>query len=83
LQYQRVGKNVQLSLVKFEGSGPFYLRAVERAKASGLGETVQLTLYAQSDQSGAKLVQIETQMTPRAAQELANHLLRAALGSRE
>ena len=53
-----------LSLVKFEGNGPFYLRAVERAKASGLGETVQLTLYAETGQSGSRLVQIETQMTP-------------------
>jgi hypothetical protein len=74
---------VQLSLVKFEGTGPFYLRAVERAKASVLNETVQLTLYAQVDDRVPKLVQIETQMTACAAEELAKFLLRAAIEARE
>jgi hypothetical protein len=71
-------QNVQAGIVKFEGPGPFYLRAVERAKASVLAETIQLTLYAKIDDHGEKLVQIETQMTFCAAAELARHLLRAA-----
>jgi hypothetical protein len=74
---------VEAGSLKFEGDGPFYLRAIESAKASVLAETVQLTLYAQIEDRGQGLVQIETQMTPRAAQELANHLLRAADGARE
>jgi hypothetical protein len=64
--------------VKFEGSGPFYLRTVELATASVLANSVQLTLYALVEEQGQTLVQIETQMTFGAAEELANALLRAA-----
>jgi len=64
--------------VKFKGRGPFYLRAVERAQASALENTVQVTLFARVEERGQSLVQIETQMTPSAAEELANTLLRAA-----
>jgi hypothetical protein len=67
-----------LSSVRFEGNGPFYLRAVEHARASVLENTVQLTLFARVEERGLSLVQIETQMTPGAAEELANTLLRAA-----
>jgi len=64
--------------VKFKGRGPFYLRAVEHAKASALENTVQVTLFARVEERGQSLVQIETQMTPSVAEELANTLLRAA-----
>jgi hypothetical protein len=64
--------------VKFEGRGPFYLRTVEHARASVLANTIQLTLFALVEGQGQALVQIETQMTPGAAEELANTLLRAA-----
>jgi hypothetical protein len=67
---------MQTGRVKFEGRGPFYLRTVECATASFLENTVQLTLYAQVEERGS-LVQIETQMTLGAAEELANTLLRA------
>lgn len=63
--------------VKFEGRGPFYLRTVEHARASVLANTIQLTLFALVEGQGQTLVQIETQMTPGAAEELANTLLRA------
>jgi putative intracellular protease/amidase len=66
------------SSVKFEGKGPFYLRTVEHATASVLANTIQVTLFALVDGKGQTLVQIETQMTPGAAEELANALLRAA-----
>lgn len=64
--------------LKFEGLGPFYLRAVRSADASALENTIQLTLYAQVDEHAQSLVQIETQMTPDAAQIFADMLLRAA-----
>ena len=63
--------------VKFEGRGPFYLRTVEHATASVLANTIQLTLFALVEGQGQTLVQIETQMTLGAAEELANTLLRA------
>jgi hypothetical protein len=69
---------MQAGGLRFEGNGPFYLCAIDSAKASVLAETVQLTLYAKTEDPGQKLVQIETQMTPGAAQELANYLLHAA-----
>jgi len=69
---------MQVGNIKFEGTGPFYLRAVEHASASVLEDTIQLTLYAWVEERGPSLVQIETQMTPGAAEELANTLLRAA-----
>jgi hypothetical protein len=68
---------MQAGNVKFEGSGPFYLRTVEHAIASVLENTIQLTLYALVEERGQTLVQIETQMTSGAAEELANTLLRA------
>jgi hypothetical protein len=64
--------------IKFEGKGPFYLRMIEHVKASALEKTVQLTLFAQIEEQGRSLVQIETQMTPDVAVELANTLLRVA-----
>ncbi len=69
---------MQLDRVKFEGTGPFYLRAVEHADASALGNTIQLTLYALVDGLGHTPVKIETQMTSRAAERLGDNLLRAA-----
>jgi len=63
--------------VKFEGPGPYYLRSVNHARASVLANTIQLTLFASVEQQGQSLVQIETQMTPCAAEELANTLLQA------
>lgn len=71
-------QKMQVSSVKFEGIGPFYLRAVEHAKASVLENTIQVTLFARTEEQGDSLVQIETQMTPDTAQELANMLLHAA-----
>lgn len=68
---------MQAGSVKFEGSGPFYLRAVEHAKASVLENTIQLTLFARIEDQKNSLVQIETQMTPNAAEHLANMLLHA------
>ena len=68
--------------VKFRGRGPFYLRTVECATASFLENSVQLTLYAQVEERGS-LVQIETQMTLGAAEELANTLLRATCATPE
>lgn len=70
---------MQIGSLRFEGIGPFYLRSVESARASVLAETVQVTLYAALDDQEKKIVQIETQMTPKAAQELAGYLLDAAL----
>ena len=61
--------------VTFEGNGPFYLRTAERATATALANTVQLTLYATTE--GQKLVRIETQMTFDAAAGLASTLGRA------
>jgi hypothetical protein len=69
---------MQAGGVKFEGTGPYYLRAVDHATASVLGNTVQLTLYALVDERGQTLVQIETQMTSHAAEEFAKTLLHAA-----
>ena len=63
--------------VKLEGSAPFYLRTVEHATARTLANTIQLTLYAQVEGQEPALVQIETQMTPCAAEELASTLYRA------
>jgi hypothetical protein len=63
--------------VTFEGNGPFYLRSVERATATALANTVQLTLYATTEGEGQKLVRIETQMTFDAAAGLASTLGRA------
>jgi hypothetical protein len=63
--------------VKFEGKGPFYLRTVAHAKACALADTIQLTLYAMVEGQGQTLVQIETQMTSVAAEELAITLSRA------
>ena len=63
--------------VRFEGTGPFYLRTVERAKANALDGTIQLTLFAVVEQPEEVLVQIETQMTFAAAEELANMLIHA------
>jgi hypothetical protein len=63
--------------VTFEGNGPFYLRTVERASATALANTVQLTLYATAEGEGQKLVRIETQMTFGAAAGLASTLGRA------
>ena len=71
-------KIMQAGSVKFEGAGPFYLRAVEHARASLLNNTIQLTLFALVEERGQSPVQIETQMTPGAAEELANTLLWAA-----
>lgn len=65
------------SSVKFQGSGPFYIRTVEHAIATALANTVQLTLYAAVEEENPTLIQIETQMTPCAAQELASTLNRA------
>jgi len=67
---------IQGSSVKCEGEGPFYLREVEHARASFLDDTIQLTLFALVEEPGHSLVQIETQMTPGAVEELANSLLR-------
>lgn len=64
--------------LKFEGRGPYYLRAVEHATANVLDNTIQVTLYALVDSADAKLVKIETQMTSDAAQDLAKALWRAA-----
>jgi hypothetical protein len=69
---------MQAGGVKFEGDGPFYLRAVESANASVLENTIQLTLYAWVDEPAQKLVRIETQMTARTAEQFATHLSRAA-----
>ena len=66
---------MQADFVKFEGRGPFYLRAVERANASYLDDTIQLSLDALADEHGP--VRIETMMTPRAAIELAEKILQA------
>jgi hypothetical protein len=55
---------VHLGLVKFEGTGPFYLRAVESAKARVLAETVQLTLYAQIDDTGRRPANRNADDTP-------------------
>lgn len=66
---------MQADIVRFEGNGPFYLREVKRANAGYLDHTIQLTLHAVADEQGA--VQIETQMTPRAAMELVERLLHA------
>ena len=63
--------------VKFEGTGPYYLRSVNHARASVLGDTIQLTLFASVEEREQTLIQIETQMTSGAAEELANTLLRA------
>jgi hypothetical protein len=63
--------------VTFEGNGPFYLRTVERATATALANTVQLTLYATTDGEERRLVRIETQMTFAAAAGLASTLNRA------
>jgi len=63
--------------VKFEGTGPYYLRSVNHARASVLGNTIQLTLFALVEEQGQTPIQIETQMTSGAAEELANTLLRA------
>ncbi len=63
--------------VKFEGEGPFYLRAVEHATASALANTIQLTLYALVEGQETGFVQIETQMTLGAAEELASTLFHA------
>jgi hypothetical protein len=68
---------MQAGSMKFEGLGPFYLRAVEHAKASVLENTIQLTLFARIEDQKNSLVQIETQMTPNAAEDLANMLLHA------
>ncbi len=63
--------------VTFQGEGPFYLRTVEHATAKILDNTIQLTLHALVEQHGQTLVQIETQMTSRAAGELASTLIHA------
>jgi hypothetical protein len=63
--------------IKFEGRGPFYLRVVQHAKACALDNTIQLTLFALVEGQGQLPVQIETQMTSGAAQELAITLSRA------
>ena len=63
--------------VTFKGNGPFYLRTVERATATALANTVQLTLYATTEGEGPALVRIETQMTFDAAAGLASTLGRA------
>jgi hypothetical protein len=68
---------MQAGSVKFEGSGPFYLRRVEHARASVLSNTIQLTLFALIDGQDQTLVQIETQITSSVAKELADTLLRA------
>jgi hypothetical protein len=44
--------------VKFEGRGPFYLRALEHARASVLENTIQLTHFARVEERGQSLVQI-------------------------
>jgi hypothetical protein len=64
--------------IKFEGEGPFYLRMIEHVRASALENTVQITLFAQVEEKGRLRVQIETQMSPNVAVELANTLLRVA-----
>jgi hypothetical protein len=64
--------------LRFDGRGPYYLRAVEHATASALDETIQLTLYASVDDTEEKLVKIETQMTFDAAEDLAKALWKAA-----
>ena len=63
--------------VKFEGNGPFYIRSVKYTRASVLADTVQLSLFAAVEGVDQILVQIETQMTLDAAEELANTLSRA------
>jgi hypothetical protein len=64
--------------LRFDGKGPYYLRAVEHATASALDETIQLTLYASVNDAEEKLVKIETQMTFDAAEDLAKALRKAA-----
>lgn len=64
--------------LRFDGRGPYYLRAVEHATASALDETIQLTLYASVDNAEEKLVKIETQMRFDAAEDLAKALWKAA-----
>lgn len=64
--------------LRFDGRGPYYLRAVEHATASALDETIQLTLYASVDDAEEKLVKIETQMRFDAAENLAKALWKAA-----
>jgi hypothetical protein len=68
-------KIMRVGSVKFEGNGPVYLRTIKHAKASVLADTIQLTLFALVEGQGQDLVQIETQMTPGAALELAHTLL--------
>lgn len=72
-------KHALASGLRFEGEGPFYLRTIEHAKASALDDTIQLTLYAIAD-TNRGLVQIETQMTFGAAEELASTLNLAIRG---
>jgi hypothetical protein len=71
-------RKMQPANIKLEGTGPFYLRAVEYAFACALETTIQLTFYAVNDAQKKELVKIETQMTPHAAEEFADTLLRAA-----
>ena len=63
--------------LKFEGGGPYYLRAIEHATANALDNTIQVTLYAVVDGADATLVKIETQMTFDAAEDLASVLQKA------
>ena len=62
------------STLTFSGRGPFYLRKVEHARANALDNTIQLTMFAQVEGQDHELVQIETQMTLRAAELLADTL---------
>lgn len=64
--------------LKFEGGGPFYLRAVEHATANALNDTIQLTLYALVDDAEMRLGKIETQMLSGTAEDFAKALLKAA-----
>lgn len=68
------------SAIKFEGTGPFYFRTVDHATARALANTVQLTLFASVNEREESLVQIETQMTPDAAAQLAKSLLQSITG---
>lgn len=74
-------KCVAAGSVTFQGTGPFYVRTVERATAKILDNTIQLTLYALVEERGQTLIQIETQMTAGAAVELATTIIHALQAS--
>ncbi len=74
-----MGAAMPTGTLKFEGGGPYYLRAVEHATANALDDTIQLTFYALVGDADPKLVKIETQMLSDTAEDFAKALLKAAI----